>query len=311
MRSCDGKASSGSYKAVEKFGNLLNIQYASKSLTGQKHDMHDHAIETTLTKRICLIQNILEHSNTEICDAGEDCFIDNVTYNDDDDIVDDEHNTEIAQNYDLNGFDNNIIFDLDDDGDNFLENEEIDLMSVKSVCPMEHLMNISSKSLLLYQGSVAKDKGDGTLPLHIIAAVELLALLRCSGASLNLYEKIVVWLEKQIPHSLSEALPSREKIVKMFETRHHLRCMSPIPTSVTLPSINLPIEIPVNPLLGCIYSLLSDETLMTSENLICPDMNDLSVISPFNEFMEKVILDWHITLLNKLCIILAMRFQFL
>ena len=164
MRSCDGKALSGTYKAVEKFGNLLNIQYASNSLTGQKHDMHDHAIETTLTKRICLMQNILEHSNTEFCDAGEDCLIDNATYNDDDDFVDDERNAEIAQNYDLNGFDNNIIFDLDDDGDNYLENEEIDLMSVNSVCPTEHITNISSKSLLLYQGSVAKDKGDGTLP---------------------------------------------------------------------------------------------------------------------------------------------------
>jgi len=109
MQSCDGKASSGSYKAVEKFGNLLNIQYASKSLTGQKHDMHDHGIEMTLTKRICLMQNILEHSNTEFCDAGEDCLIDNVTYNNDDDFVDDERNAEIAQNYDLNGFDNNII----------------------------------------------------------------------------------------------------------------------------------------------------------------------------------------------------------
>jgi len=64
--------------------------------------------------------------------------------------------------------------------------------------------------------------------------------------------------------------------------------MSPIPTSATLPSINLPIEIPVNPLLGCIYSLLSDETLMTSENLIFPDMNDLSVISPFNGIYGEI-----------------------
>jgi len=229
MRSCDGKELSGSHKAVEKFGNLLNIQYACNSLTGQKHNMLDHGIETSLTKRICLLQNVSQHSNSEICEAVEDFIIGNVAYDDDDNIVDDERNTEIAQNYDLNGFDDNVILDLDDDVDNFLENEEIDLMSVKSVRPMEYIRNISSKSLLSYQGSVAKDKGDGTLPLHVIAAVELLALLRCSGASLNLYEKIVVSLEKRIPHSLSEALPSREKIVKMFERRHHLRCMSPIP----------------------------------------------------------------------------------
>jgi len=64
--------------------------------------------------------------------------------------------------------------------------------------------------------------------------------------------------------------------------------MSLIPTSVTLPSINLPIEIPVNPMLGCIYFLLSDETLMTSENLIFPDMNDFSKISPFNGIYGEI-----------------------
>jgi len=105
---------------------------------------------------------------------------------------------------------------------------------------------------------------------------------------MNLYEKIVVWLERQIPHSMSEPLPSQEKIVKIFETRHHLHCMSPIPTSVTLPSINLPIEIPVNLLLGCIYFMLSDEMLMKSENLIFPSMNDLSISFPYNGIYGEI-----------------------
>ena len=64
--------------------------------------------------------------------------------------------------------------------------------------------------------------------------------------------------------------------------------MSLIPTSVTLPSINLPIEIPVNPLLGCIHSLLSDETLMKSENLIFPSMNDLSISFPYNGIYGEI-----------------------
>ncbi len=84
MRSCDGKALSGSHKAVEKFGNLLNIQYACNSLTGQKHNMLDHGIETSLTKRICLLQNVSQHSNSEICEAVEDFIIGNVAYDDDD-----------------------------------------------------------------------------------------------------------------------------------------------------------------------------------------------------------------------------------
>ncbi len=186
----------------------------SEGFSGQKHDMHEHGIEMTLAKRICMVQNILEHANTEICDVSEDCHIDNVTYDDEEEYVDDELNAAVAENYDLNGLDDNIVFDLGNDDDNYFEYEEIDLTSVNTVCPTEHIMNISSKSLLLYQGSVAKDKGDGTLPLHVIAAVELLALLRCSGASMNLYEKNVVWLERQIPHSMSEPLPSCEKMLK-------------------------------------------------------------------------------------------------
>jgi len=110
--------------------------------------------------------------------------------------MDDEVNAAVAANYVLNGLDDNIVFDLGNAADNYFEHEEIDLTSVNTVCPTEHITNISSKSLLLYQGSVAKDKGDGTLSLHVIAAVELLALLCCSGASMNLYEKIVVWLER-------------------------------------------------------------------------------------------------------------------
>ncbi len=57
--------------------------------------------------------------------------------------------------------------------------------------------------------------------------------------------------------------------------------------TVTLPSINLPIKIPVNPLLGCIYSLISDSNLMTSENLIFPDTSNPVSIPEFgNKYSE-------------------------
>jgi len=35
-----------------------------------------------------------------------------------------------------------------------------------------------------------------------------------------------------------------------MEEHHNLHCMAPVQTKVVLPSINLPSEIPVNPLLG-------------------------------------------------------------
>ncbi len=45
--------------------------------------------------------------------------------------------------------------------------------------------------------------------------------------------------------------------------------------------------IPVNPLLGCIYSLLSDLNLMTFENLIFPDVNNPATVPEFgNKYSE-------------------------
>jgi len=72
-------------------------------------------------------------------------------------------------------------------------------------------------------------------------------------------------------------------MIKVMEEWHHLKCIS-LMKKVTLPSINLPIKIPVNPLLGCIYSLLSDSNLMTFENLKFPDVSN-PVIAP--EFRKK------------------------
>jgi len=79
LQRCDGAAVSGNYKTLKKFHNLLNNHYLSEGFSGQHHDMHEHGIEMTLAKRICMVQNILEHANTEICDVCEDCHIDNVT----------------------------------------------------------------------------------------------------------------------------------------------------------------------------------------------------------------------------------------
>jgi len=86
---------------------------------------------------------------------------------------------------------------------------------------------------------------------------------------------------------MMEALPIRDKVIKVMENQHHLKCIAPIKNKVILPLINLPIKIPVNPLLGCIYSLLSDPILMASENLIFPYVNDPSSVPEFgNKYSE-------------------------
>jgi len=86
---------------------------------------------------------------------------------------------------------------------------------------------------------------------------------------------------------MMEALPIRDKVIKVMENQHHLKCIAPIKNKVILPLINLPIKIPVNPLLGCIYSFLSDPILMASENLIFLDVHDPSSVPEFgNKYSE-------------------------
>jgi len=115
----------------------------------------------------------------------------------------------------------------------------------------------------------------------MVAAIELLSLLRTSGCSLLLYDKIKFWVEESIPHTLAELLPTRDHIVKVMEEMYDLKCMNPEAKNVVLPSINLPIETPVNPMLGCIYSLLSNFIMTT--NLIFPDSLKPWYTIPFGE----------------------------
>jgi len=84
-----------------------------------------------------------------------------------------------------------------------------------------------------------------------------------------------------------EALPTRDKVVKVMEQQYNLQCVAPKQKKVILQSINLPIEIPVNPLLGCI-SLLEDQNLMQDINLIFPDSHDPLIIEPYSGKYSEV-----------------------
>jgi len=107
-------------------------------------------------------------------------------------LVDDDSNNEVIEQVDVHENDNNI--DLND--------------------PIEvepSLNDISSKILLEYQQFV-KDKSATNCPLsdNMVAGIELLSLLRASGCSLMLYEKIFYWVEKQITHVMTDWLPFGE-----------------------------------------------------------------------------------------------------
>jgi len=73
-----------------------------------------------------------------------------------------------------------------------------------------------------------------------------------------------------------------------MEVRHNLHCIAPVKTEVVLPSINIPIKIPVNPLLGCTFTLLSDNNLMKSDNLVFPTLGDPEQFTKYNRIHSEV-----------------------
>jgi len=143
------------------------------------------------------------------------------------------------------------------------------------------LDHISSNSLMLIQ-KTAETIERSKQSINIIAAIELMAILQSCSASLNLYDKIVSWLEHCIPHNLTKSLPTREKVIKMMDQCYNLKCIAPVKTEVVLPSINLLVEISINLILGCSYSVLSDDSIMCSNNLIFANANNPSQFTTYN-----------------------------
>jgi len=195
---------------------------------------------------------------------------------------------QVADKYDMLGIDDEDATLNDFPMEDMVDNEDVEMIHNAEPEGNRNMNNdISSKALLALRNNGLRKPKD-QLEMNIVAGIELLAILQNSGASTQLYDKIVKWLEERIPHRLTESLPTRTSIIKKMEVQHNLCCMAPVKKEVVLPSINLPIEIPVNPLLGCIFSLLSDDDLMKSENLIFPNIGNLSEFPEYTGVYSEV-----------------------
>jgi len=134
-----------------------------------------------------------------------------------DDLIDDDNTFNIKHDF-RNGSstiaDKYDTIELLDDSDDESECSEDDMLIIETqldqpeinINNMSIINNISSTLLLEHQKSVKGEKRP--LPANMIAAIELLSLLRASGCSLTLYDKISFWLEKRITHLTMESLPT-------------------------------------------------------------------------------------------------------
>jgi len=120
------------------------------------------------------------------------------------------------------------VFYIESDNEEYDNNSHISESTiVNELTDIEIMNDISPNCLLNYKENKMNDHST-TLSTNMIAAIELLSLLQASSASLNLYEKIVFWVEKQFSNVLLESLPTRDKVIKVMEVWHHLKCISPI-----------------------------------------------------------------------------------
>jgi len=162
------------------------------------------------------------NDDNEECDYGGDEAQDN-DYNDEEMMNEEEEAIlpQVANKYDMFGIDDedaSIKDWMEDVVEDIVDSETENVQNITDVTEGNGNMNdhISSKSLLAMKAN-GLTKSKVCLEMNFVAGIELLAILRNSGASIQLYDKIVKWLEECIPHKLTESLPTRESIIKRME----------------------------------------------------------------------------------------------
>jgi len=115
---------------------------------------------------------------------------------------------------------------------------------------------------------------NSTLMKEMQYSIELLAILQNSNVSDALYDKIVDWLWQCSDPDVLIHMPKRATIMGQLQSRYSMDDMYPKNQECVLPSINLPIYVPVHSFVDSIFSLLTSTDLMKSEHLLFADASN-------------------------------------
>ena len=179
-------------------------------------------------------------------------------------------------------------------------------MNVENNETVADLDNIDVNFFISTMKKIKKEKLiQNSIPIEVEAGIELLSMLRQSNASMQLYNKILKWTEKYfMGNNEIKKPPSRESITKYLTNRYKLECLKPCQVVCKLPSTNLSFNVVCHHFFSCLFSLLTDESLMKPENLIFsndkrkPASIDYSELGVYNElhsgeafqsYMKKII----------------------
>jgi len=133
--------------------------------------------------------------------------------------------------------------------------------------PMEmNNMNDFLEAMNLYE---MEKSALSPMPIEMQAGIELLSMIRQSNASMQLYAKIVKWTEQYYINCRKvQKPPPWERVTKYLCSRYKLECLKPCQSVCRLPSSNLLFNVVQHRFFACLFSLLTDKSLMRPENLI-------------------------------------------
>jgi len=120
------------------------------------------------------------------------------------------------------------------------------------------------------------------LSTSVTYGIELLSILKCSNVSNALYDNIVEWLYQCNDMEALTNLPKRQRLMKVLNQQYMMEGNYPENKECILPSIGLPIYVPVHSFVHSIFSLLMASDLMTSNNLLFDNMEDPSYVKPYD-----------------------------
>ena len=192
---------------------------------------------------------------------------------------DSHHVFNVEENEEQNDNDSILSASLDDDSIEI--KNDMDTTKFLDTIKQNHLMEY------LQYTNLKNDKTTDNIPDIMIAAIELLTILKNAKASLSLYNKIIDWVLHCKACITTDRLPARERVMNFLSDRYNLSCIKPTERDCVLPSIALPIKIPVIPTQGCIYLLLTNPALMKAKNLLWDNPNDPSFVPPFERSNDK------------------------
>jgi len=133
----------------------------------------------------------------------------------------------------------------------------------------DNAQDVSTDSLLhLYRRQKENSMLESDISNTMKYSIELLAILQNSNVSDPLYDKIVKWLSQCSDLYALTNLPTRGTVMKKLGKRYMMEELYPENIECTLPSINLPIRIPVHSFVNSLFSLLNKFNICKRTNSI-------------------------------------------